>query len=95
MHVPEIIEVKDVLDRLVADGVVDTWELPYETLITRRSAATFFVRPKQDAGKIWDELSRFGDFSFRINTEKKLSALDYRVTFSREEKEKNATLGNA
>ena len=42
-----------------------------------------------EADKIWNILSDTKDFSFRINTEKKLSGLMYRVTFNEEEKKAN------
>jgi len=92
MHIPEIIEVKEHLDRLKDSGILSAWELPYENLLTRRSAAIFFVTPAaNDSGeRIWQELDRYAEFSVRPNTEKKLSALDYRLTFSKEEKEKNS-----
>jgi hypothetical protein len=43
MHVPEIIEVKDLLQSLKSNNDLKDWELPYENLLTRRSAAIFFV----------------------------------------------------
>ena len=91
MHVPEIIEVKEHLDNLKKENLIEAWELPYENLLTRRSAAIFFVAFSQDDNqqKVWDELARYEDFSFRKNDEKKLSQLDYRITYSAEEKEKN------
>lgn len=90
MHVPEIIEVKNHLDALKAAGLVAAWELPYENILTRRSAALFFVTPAGTAAEgIWQELTKYSNFSYRPNSEKSLSQLEYRVTFSAEEKEKN------
>ena len=90
MHVPEIIEVKNVLSDLQTKGTISAWELPYENLLTRRSAAIFFFsadhKKLEKASAI---LAGFENFSLRANSEKKLSTLDYRVTFSKEEKEKN------
>jgi hypothetical protein len=94
MHVPDIVEVKAHLADLTAKKIIDKWELPYENLLTRRSAAIFFLTPV-DAGKeelIWNELEKYENFSVRPNTEKKLSDLKYRITFSLEEKEKNQQL---
>jgi hypothetical protein len=91
MHVPEIIAVKDHLENLKERGLVAEWELPYENLLTRRSAAIFFFTPT-DEGKLDEiaaELGKYENFSFRENQEKKLSNLKYRTTFSEEEKEKN------
>jgi hypothetical protein len=91
MHVPEIIEVKDRLEQLKEQGVLSSWELPYENILTRRSAAIFFFTPANDsqAGKINDALKSYDNASFRENTEEKLSKLKYRLTFSAEEKQKN------
>ena len=90
MYVPEIIEVKDLLDQCVKDSLIQAWELPYENLLTRRSAAIFFVESSNEAGLLatWRLLEKFDDFSYRENIEKKLSNMKYRVTFSQEEKEK-------
>lgn len=92
MHVPEIIEVKENFDELKKQGLIKDWELPYENLLTRRTAAIFFLSPsdqEDDLDNVWNELSKYDNFSYRINDEKKLSELLYRITFSTEEKEKN------
>jgi len=91
MYVKEINEVKKQLEQLRTNGLIENWELPYENLLTRLSAAIFFITPvAEDAEfKIWQELDKYEDFSFRLNQEKKLSDLMYRITFSKEEKEKN------
>lgn len=91
MNIPEINEVKSVLLKLKADGYIGDWELPYENLLTRRSAAIFFLTPSPEKHeeKIWSELGEFENFSVRLNTEKKLSQLKWRITFSQEELEKN------
>lgn len=91
MHVPEIIEVKEHLELLKSKGLIQQWELPYENLLTRRSAAIFFIAiPEHSQGtETWNELEKYDNFSMRVNSEKKLSQLAYRITFSKEEKEKN------
>jgi hypothetical protein len=93
MHVPEIIEVKEHLETLKSRSVIKSWELPYENILTRRSAAIFFFDPVDTSDatleKIAGELQKYENFSYRVNHEKKLSTLVYRVTFSKEEKEKN------
>lgn len=92
MNVPEINEVKEVLTDFKSKGIIEEWELPYENLLTRRSAAIFFLTPDgkyaESASTIWEQLDNYENFSFRVNEEKKLSKLQYRVTFSKEEKEK-------
>ncbi len=93
MKVPEIIEVKNHLDKLKTSGLIESWELPYENLLTRRSAAIFFVsfttEGRSQIEDVWDELGSYENFSFRANEEKKLSDLNFRLTFNKEEKEKN------
>jgi hypothetical protein len=91
MNVPEITAVKNLLDSLKSKELIESWELPYENLLTRLSAAIFFVTPMPnvDARFALDELSNLSNFSYRVNSEKKLSSMDIRVTFSKEELEKN------
>jgi|LakMenEpi03Aug12_release.lakeMendotaPanAssembly.Ray.scaffolds.fasta_scaffold11365_6 hypothetical protein len=93
MYVPEIIEIKEALASMKNDGLIAEWELPYETLLTRRSAAIFFVTPSPSLSKsveeIFERLSKYENFSYRANHEKKLSKLSLRITFSKEEVEKN------
>lgn len=83
MNVPEIINVKNRLAELQAKGLVKEWELPYENLLTRLSAAIFFVTPtgEDQMTSIADALTEYPKFSYRENTEKKLSQLMYRITF--------------
>jgi hypothetical protein len=92
MHVPEIIEVKEKLESLKVSGLLNDWELPYENLLTRRSAAIFFFTPNTESSlsDITNALASFENSSLRPNEEKKLSKLAYRLTFSKEEKAKNA-----
>lgn len=83
MNVPEIMKIKNHLDELQAKGLVKEWELPYENLLTRLSAAIFFVTPagEEQMTAIFDALKEYPNFSHRENTEKKLSQLMYRITF--------------
>lgn len=94
MNIKEIALVKEELGRLQSEGLISQWELPYENLLTRLSAAIFFVTPADgaDAAALWRQLENYPEFSWRENTEKKLSVLAYRVTFNSEEKEKNVRL---
>jgi hypothetical protein len=91
MKVPDIIAVKDQLEAMKNKGLLTAWELPYENLLTRKSAAIFFFTPSDSASlsQVLSELEQHEDFSCRTNEERKLSSLEYRVTFSKEEKEKN------
>ena len=82
-NVPEIIKVKQHLAQLKEKGLVSDWELPYENLLTRVSAAIFFLTPasEEKAGEIWEQLKTYPNFAYRENAEQKLSLLKYRVTF--------------
>lgn len=86
-NVPEIIEVKRHLEKMRQEGLVAEWELPYENLLTRRSAAIFFLTPKskEKLPEIWQQLEKYDDFKQRENTEKFLSQLEYRVEFNKNE----------
>ena len=94
MNIKEIQEVKGHLNLLKSNGVIREWNLPYENLLTRLSAAIFFITPEDKSGDemggVSAELSRYDYFSYRPNSEKKLSDLLFRITFSKEEMEKNA-----
>lgn len=94
MHVPDLIEVKEHLENLKKKGLIEKWELPYENILTRRTAAIFFITPfaEDKEENIWQEMAKYENFSFRVNKEKKLSKLQYRLTFSSEEKQKNEVL---
>lgn len=82
-NVPEIVKVKNHLEQLKGEGLVQEWDLPYENLLTRVSAAIFFVSPASEAkaGAIWDQLKAYPNFSYRENSERVLSKLAYRITF--------------
>lgn len=92
MRVPEISQVKSYFEELQGQGLVKEWALPYENLLTRLNAAIFFFTPADEASvpAIEAKFGQYEHFSFRPNQEKRLSMLQYRVTFSAEEKEKNA-----
>lgn len=85
MNVPEINEVKTILDQLQAEGAIQSWELPYENLLTRLSAAIFYIEPAGESPhtKAWQSLEQFPDFRHSENADKKLSQLTYRVEFNR------------
>ena len=83
-NIPEIAEVKQCLEQMKRDGLILQWELPYENLLTRRSAAVFFLTPvsQENMATIEKQLGQYEDFSCRENTKKKLSQLYYRVEFT-------------
>jgi len=86
MHVPEIIAVKEHLDELKEKGLVAEWELPYENILTRLTAAIFFLTPTDDSklDEIWKELDKHPRLIYRLNEEKKLSQLVWRVEFNKD-----------
>ncbi|MEL6866245.1 MAG: hypothetical protein AAFP19_17580 [Bacteroidota bacterium] len=85
-NVPNIVAVKTVLDELQSDGLVKSWELPYENLLTRLTAAIFFLNPSDETHLpvIWERLAQFPRLSYRENSEQKLSDLSWRVTFDKD-----------
>jgi hypothetical protein len=86
MNVPEIQEVKKHLDELKEKGLVQEWELPYENILTRLTAAIFFLTPTDDSklDEIWKELDKHPLLIYRENEEKKLSQLVWRVEFNKD-----------
>ena len=86
MHVPEIIEVKKHLDELKDKGLLTEWELPYENILTRLTAAIFFFTPTDDSKleEIWKELDKHPRLTYRLNEERKLSQLVWRVEFNKD-----------
>ena len=84
MNVPEIQEVKKHLDQLKESGLVKEWELPYENILTRLTAAIFFLTPADDSKleEIWTALDKHPRLTYRLNEEKKLSQLVWRVEFN-------------
>ena len=92
MNIPMINDAKVIFNGLVEKGLIKEWELPYENLLTRLNAAIFFVTPitndKEGLIELWNELGKLDNFSYRLNSDKKLSKLMYRVTFNQEEKQK-------
>jgi len=85
-NVPEINEVKKHLDQLKKKGLVKEWELLYENILTRLTAAIFFLTPADESKleEIWKELEIHKMLQYRLNEEKKISQLEWRVEFNKE-----------
>lgn len=85
MYVPEIQEVKKHLDDLKEMGLLTDWELPYENILTRLTAAIFFITPTDESklDEIWKELDKHPMLQYRLNEERKLSQLVWRVEFNK------------
>ncbi len=84
-NVPEIKAVKKHLDELKEKGLIANWELPYENILTRLTAAIFFLTPSDNSqlDEIWKELETHKMLQYRLNEDKKLSELDWRVEFNK------------
>jgi len=82
-NVPEIKAVKRQLDELKKNGFVKEWEVPYENILTRLTAATFFLTPTTPAKleHIWNALMTHNMLQYSVNEDKKLSSLEWRVEF--------------
>jgi len=70
---------------LKAKGLVSEWEIPYEHLLTRLTAAIFFLTPTDEGrvDEIWAELGRHDMLQYQHNQDKKLSRLEWRVEFNK------------
>ena len=84
-NVPEVNAVKKRLDILKEKGLIKEWELPYENILTRLSAAIFFLTPADGSTveEIWDEFKDNDMFLYKPNEEKKLSLLEWRIEFNK------------
>ena len=85
MFVQDIYDVKLHLDELKDKGQINEWELPYENILTRLTAAIFFLTPSDESklDEIWKELEKHKMLHYRLNEEKKLSPLEWRVEFNK------------
>lgn len=85
MFVQDIYDVKLHLDELKDKGLINEWELPYENILTRLTAAIFFLTPSEESklDDIWKELEKHKMLQYRLNEEKKLSPLEWRVEFNK------------
>jgi hypothetical protein len=97
MNVPEIKKVKQKFEEIKSAQHIQNWELPYENILSRLTAAIFFITPAENISmeQIAAGFAEYENFSWRENTEQKLSQLAYRITFSKEEKEKNTPVEHA
>lgn len=83
--VAEIDSVKSKLTELQKQGLVKTWEIPYEHLVTRLTSAMFFIEPTNESSlkEIWGVLAEFPMFTYQQNTENSLSLLPWVVEFNK------------
>lgn len=85
-HIPEIIAVKNCLEKLKKKGIIEDWGLPCENLLTRLTAAVFFVEPRseENMATVCESLKEFPDFRFAANEGKLISQLKYRIEFNKD-----------
>ncbi|UCH94853.1 MAG: hypothetical protein JSV88_31985 [Candidatus Aminicenantes bacterium] len=85
MFVQDIYDVKVHLDELKDKGLIKEWVLPYENILTRLTAAIFYLTPTDESrlDEIWKELDKHPMLWYRLNEEKKLSDLEWRVEFNK------------
>jgi hypothetical protein len=84
-NVPKINEVKKKLAAMQDTGKLKAWELPYENILTRLTAAIFFLTPAtdEDLPAIERELEEFPMFTWKKNEDRVLSQLDWQVEFNK------------
>ena len=84
-NIQEINLVKEHLDRLKEEGFIKDWELPYENLLTRLTAAVFFLTPNDEKflEKIWNELKVHKMLQYKKNAGGILSNLQWQVDFNK------------
>ena len=91
-----IIAIKNMLENMKSSGQILEWELPYEQLLTRLTAAIFFVTPSTTTNidEIVNQLSSY-QASYTKNMDKKLSFLQYKIQLKRETAdEESVKVGN-
>jgi len=84
-NIQEINLVKEHLEKLKKEGLIREWELPYENLLTRLTAAIFFLSPTDEKFLeiIWHELEIHKMLLYKLNAEKILSNLQWQVEFNK------------
>ena len=82
-NIPEIVAVKNKLEELRHQGLLEQWALPGENLLTRVDAAIFFVsgRPGADIEQAWAPFRGNERFHVQPNSQRTLSDLDWQVQF--------------
>lgn len=85
-NVAEVNAVKDHLDKMKETGLIAQWELPFEHLLTRLTAATFFITPADGTyeEEIWKTLANHERLHYQLNEDHELSKLKYKVEFNKD-----------
>ena len=82
--IKEIKQLKECLEGMKVKGWINEWELPYENLLTRLSAAIVFIKPSNDdfISKIIETLEETVQIQCTISENTLRLALPYKITFS-------------
>ncbi|HEV9035432.1 MAG TPA: hypothetical protein VGQ51_02380 [Puia sp.] len=82
-NVEEIQVVKERLETLKGQGLIKEWEVPYEHLLTRLSAAVFFLTPSEPSRTedIRTALSCYPNLHYGVNENKQLSRMDWKFEY--------------
>ncbi|MEM9719529.1 MAG: hypothetical protein AAGA10_09795 [Bacteroidota bacterium] len=77
--------VKNQLSDLKEKGIIQSWELPYEEILTKLSAGIFFLSPTNESNltMIWESLRKLDQLQYKRNEERKLSQLEWQIQFKR------------
>lgn len=84
-NVPAIKAVKNHLNELKKKGLIQEWELPYEEILTRLTAAVFFLKPAEGTllEHVWKELESHDRFHYQPNNDSGISNLPWRFEFNK------------
>ncbi|MNW42816.1 hypothetical protein D3C74_200000 [compost metagenome] len=82
-NVQEIKEIRNYLDKLKQNGIIMSWELPYENLLTRLSAAIFFFTLTENANlsDIKDCFKEFNNVNIVPHEPGNISQMPYKIIF--------------
>lgn len=82
--VPEIHKINSQLDELRQKGIVLDWEIPCMEMLTRKSAALYFITAVSEEAEplIWETLKIHDGFGYRMNDLTDISHLKWCVTFN-------------
>ena len=80
-QVEEIVAVKELLQKCQDEGLIASWELPYENLLTRLSAAIFYMGLDEASllPEVKQKFIHYPCLSIELNGHT-LSSLNYRMT---------------
>lgn len=83
-NVIEVNAVKEHLCKMKESGLIAHWELPFDRLLTRLTAAIFYISPEDgtDEEEIWKALAIHERLHYQLNEDHKLSTLKWRVEFN-------------